>query len=246
MTSDPPRRVWVEVLALYALTCALIRAVRSTTEGLGLSDNWYVLVPIIFVYAPMIAERWNRFVVDPQIQYPEPFWRELGRAARWLLVVVLVIYPGFVLGNHLWQTVGLPWFTEDVLALRRPYRPHYPTHGLPDDLLVQIPYQLIGVGFAEEFFYRGYMQTRLDGVFRADRFRFLGASFGWALPVTAVIFTIGHSLVTWQWWQPFILFPALIFGWLRARTGNILAGTLFHAFSNLAMHVLDSVYGVAA
>jgi hypothetical protein len=62
--------------------------------------------------------------------------------------------------------------------------------------------------------------------------------------VTAILFTAGHSLVTLQWWQPFILFPALIFGWMRARSGNILGAALFHAWSNSVMIVLDSLYGV--
>lgn len=239
-----PRRIWLEVLGLYFGTAVLIRIIRLVREGLGLSEDWLVLVPIVFLYAPVLAERWNRFRVSDDIQYPEPWWPALGRAAKWLLGLVLLIYPFFVIGNHYWQTLGLPWVTDEVLGMRHPYRAHHPTHGLPDDLWLIIPYQLLCVGFAEEYFYRGYMQTRLNHVFRPDRFRFLGATFGWSLPVTAILFTLGHSLVTWQWWQPFIIFPAFIFGWLRSRTGNILAGTLFHAFSNTAMIVLDSIYGV--
>lgn len=238
------RRIWLELMGLYLLTCGLIRLVRVVKDGTGLSDNWLVLVPIIFIYAPMVAEYWNGYRVDPQIQFPEPLGGALWKATKWLLLLVLLIYPAFVLGNHYWQTLGLPWFTDEVMGMKYPYRAHHPTHGLPDDLWLQIPYQLLCVGFAEEFFYRGYMQTRLNQLYRPDRWRLFGASFGWSLPITALLFTAGHSLVTWQWWQPFIIFPALIFGWLRARTGNILAGTLFHAFANTAMIVLDSIYGV--
>ncbi len=239
-----PARVWIELMALYLLTCGLIRLVRVIKDGAGLSDNWLVLVPIIFIYAPLLAEYWNGFRVDPQIQFPEPLRSELWKATRWLLLLVALIYPAFIVGNHYWQTTGLPWFTSEVLELKYPFRPHHPNHGLPDDLWLQIPYQLLCVGFAEEFFYRGYMQTRLNQLFPPDRWRLFGATFGWSLPITALLFTLGHSLVTWQWWQPFIIFPALIFGWLRSRTGNILAGTLFHAFANTAMIVLDSIYGV--
>jgi membrane protease YdiL (CAAX protease family) len=238
------RRIWLEVLLLYFLTCGLIRGIRVAKEGLGLSENWLVLVPIVFIYAPVLAERWNAYRVDDDIQFPEPLGPALLAASKWLLLLVALIYPAFVIGNHYWQTTGLPYVTRELLELKFPYPPHFPRHGLPDDLWLQIPYQLLCVGFAEEYFYRGYMQTRLDHVFDGRRFRVLGAEFGWALPVTAVLFTAGHSLVTWQWWQPFIIFPAFIFGWLRARTGNVLAGTLFHAWSNLAMIVLDSIYGV--
>ncbi|MEE2828608.1 MAG: CPBP family intramembrane glutamic endopeptidase, partial [Myxococcota bacterium] len=89
-----------------------------------------------------------------------------------------------------------------------------------------------------------YMQTRLDGLFNPKRFSLLGAKFGWSLPITALLFTVGHSLVTLQWWQPFIFFPALVFGWMRARSGNILAGAMFHAWANTIMIVLDHIYGL--
>jgi membrane protease YdiL (CAAX protease family) len=243
-TPQPSRRaIYVELALLYLGTCLAIRGIRAAKDGLGLSDNWLVLVPVVFLYAPVLAERFHRYRVDPDITWPEPFRPSALRALKWLLFLIAVIYPPFVIGNHIVQSWGLPWFTREILELRTPYPAHRPWHGLPDDLWLQVPYQLICIGYAEEYFYRGYMQTRIDGLW-TRRFRLFGAEFGWSLPVVAVAFTVGHSIVTWQWWQPFILFPALLFGWLRARTGDILAGTLFHAWSNTAMIVLDSIYGV--
>lgn len=251
------------MLVLYLGSAVAIRIIKAVVDGGGLSGDWLVLVALVFLYTPVLAEHWNNFIVDADILFPERGrWtiplRRKGRepfsfaipdllpALRWLALLVVLIYPIFILGYHHCQSWAFHWFSSEVLSLSPPYPRFSPGHGLPDDLWLQILYQLLCVGYAEEFFYRGYMQTRLNDLFPPDRFRFLGARFGWSLPITAVLFTLGHSIVTFQWWQPFIIFPALIFGWLRARTGNILAGALFHAWANSVMIVLDHIYGISS
>jgi len=243
-----PRGIWLEVIALYLGSCLLIRVIKAAVDGGLMANDWLVLVALVFFYTPGLAWRWNRWEAAREITDPEPFKPALREAAKWLGLLVIIIYPLFLVGYHVLQTEGFHWFTADVLGMKRPYPRFSAGHGFSGGvwltLAMQLIYQLICVGWAEEFFYRGYMQTRLDTIYRPDRFRLFGASFGLALPITCVLFTLGHSLVTWQWWQPFIFFPALVFGWLRARTGNIWAGVLFHAWSNSVMIVLDHIYGI--
>ncbi len=243
------RSIWFEVGALYLGSCALIRGIKAIVDAGVLSNDWLVLVALVFLYTPSAAERWNGYRLDNDVVFPEPFAPAIRHALKWLGVLILLIYPAFLLGYHVLQTEGFHWFTTDILGLRHPYPRFSPENGFSGPVLVtlgmQALYQVLCVGYAEEFFYRGYMQTRLDEVYDPGRWTFLGASFGWSLPITAVLFTVGHSLVTLQWWQPFILFPALVFGWLRARTGTIFAGAAFHAFANTAMIVLDHIYGLS-
>jgi membrane protease YdiL (CAAX protease family) len=245
---DSKARGWAEVLALYLGSCLVIRGIKALVDGGTLADDWLVLVALVFLYTPAIAERWTGFRVDPQVQFPEPFGPALRRAALWWLGLVLLIYPVFVVGYHVLQTWGFHWFTDEILGMRHPYPRFAPRHpitgGIAATIVLQVLYQLLCVGYAEEYFYRGYMQTRLDTLLRPDRFGVFGARFGWGLLLGALLFTVGHSIVTWQWWQPFILFPALAFAWLRARTGNVLAGALFHAWANSVMIVLDHIYGI--
>ena len=59
-----------------------------------------------------------------------------------------------------------------------------------------------------------------------------------------MLFAIGHSIVQFQWWHFAIIFPSLVFGWMRALTGGIIAGAIFHWWSNVTVHTLDSLYGV--
>lgn len=262
--SHSAARVWTEVLVLFLGSCLVIRGIKALVDGGVLSADLLVLVALVFLYTPIVAEWWNGFRVDNDILFPSPFWPALKKALLFSGLIIAVIYVFFLPGYHYCYGSLYHWFSTDVLGMvcTYPTHPHYveaaegmrahgvftPTNTITGGILVTIVlqglYQLLCVGFAEEFFYRGYMQTRLNGLFDPERFQLLGARFGWALPITAVLFTLGHSLVTLQWWQPFILFPALVFGWMRARTGNILAAALFHAFANTAMIVLDHVYGV--
>jgi len=243
---DSPRRALVEVVVLFLATCVLIRAflvVQAWIPVDWLRDNSQILVPLLFLGAPALAARRTCIPLDLDVLIPEPLWPRLLRAAGVTALVVAVIYPVFIVGNHLYLSWLLPEASAWV-GMDPPIRPHHPEHGLPRDLLQIVIWQLIAVGYGEEFFYRGYMQTRLKRAFGPARRRFLGADIGAPFWITALLFTLGHSLVQFQWWQPAIFFPALVFGWLRERTGNILASALFHAFANVAMITLDSIYGI--
>jgi membrane protease YdiL (CAAX protease family) len=41
-----------------------------------------------------------------------------------------------------------------------------------------------------------------------------------------------------------VIFPSLVFGWLRARTGGIGASLTFHAMCNVLSEILGRAYGV--
>lgn len=117
-------------------------------------------------------------------------------------------------------------------------------------ILLWIATQFLLIALPEEYFYRGYVQTRLAQALRARR-RARGqpasdeagdedvSVFGFtpAIVLTSLLFGLGHLLV------PVggvllanrfsVFFPSLLFGWLRRRTGSIVAPTVYHACSNL-------------
>jgi CAAX protease family protein len=103
--------------------------------------------------------------------------------------------------------------------------------------------QLLVIAFPEEAFYRGYLQSRLDEAW-APRWRVLGASVGPGLLVGAAIFALGHLATIAVPARLAVFFPAIVFGWLRARTGGIGASVAFHAFCNLYAQALGRGYGV--
>jgi len=106
------------------------------------------------------------------------------------------------------------------------------------------PWELFGriagnaaVAFAEEFFYRGYVTLRFEERWPPVR-RILGAKMGKAAVLAAVLFALGHLLQPAPW-RLFVFFPALIFAWLRARTGTITSAAICHFIFNVALLLLE-------
>ena len=124
-------------------------------------------------------------------------WRAVVRTNARLL---LVIGPGFVVG-----------YTSTSRILFG----HGPGHGWPNDVLTLVAYQLFFVAIPEEFFYRGYFQTRLNEVF-LDTTVF-GVSMGMGSVWAALFFAFGHTVVLFQWWHFATFIPGLVFAWLRRR-----------------------------
>jgi len=88
--------------------------------------------------------------------------------------------------------------------------------------------QLFGVALPEEFFFRGFLQDSLGRNMKAVAF-------------ISLLFAIAHlpaALFLGEWMSLLSFFPSLVMGWLYVRTNNILPGTIFHLFANLAQHTL--------
>lgn len=217
-------------MALWLVTLLLIRGVVTLQQVVGLHEVVLVAVPLLFIYAPVAVCRlrgvdsYSYPLALPALSDRATWWRAL----RLNLIVIGVIVVPWLVGYHLYQTrlfgYELQWTW-------------------PASPLKLVGYHLFFVALPEEFFYRGYMQSRLDEVF-APRWRVLGATVGPALLATCVLFAFGHSLVQFQWWHFAIFFPSLVFGWMRARTGEVIAGAMFHAWANITVATLDTLYGV--
>ncbi len=113
-------------------------------------------------------------------------------------------------------------------------------------LFLWVATQFVLVAFPEEYFYRGYVQTKLEKGFEeraARRGRTMRVVLGVtpAIVTTSLMFGIGHLLVPVGGAllanRMAVFFPSLVFGWLRRHTGSILAPTIYHAFSNMLVLV---------
>lgn len=147
-------------------------------------------------------------------------------ALGWAALLSLLIFPLFWAGY-------LAWWQP-----RGPYVPRWPVSPW-DDVLGQV----LVIALPEEAFYRGYLQTAFDDVWR-PRFRLLGAAIGPGLIVSSILFAIGHVLTDLHPSRLAVFFPSLVFGWLRSRTGGIGAPLVFHASCNLFAAHLARSYGL--
>ena len=86
----------------------------------------------------------------------------------------------------------------------------------------------LAVAFAEEFFYRGYMTVRFEERWGPVR----------SALTAAALFAVGH-LLTPAPWRLAVFFPALLFAWLRNRTGTIVGASIAHFLSNVWLLLLE-------
>ncbi|MGZ3481460.1 MAG: myxosortase family intramembrane protease, partial [Myxococcaceae bacterium] len=100
--------------------------------------------------------------------------------------------------------------------------------------------ELFVTALPEEFFYRGWLQTRLKRVWPGGA-HLAGVLVGPAFLLTAALFAVGH-LAIFQASRLAVFFPALLFGWLRERTGTVVGSTLFHAACNVLAKVVTASF----
>lgn len=165
-------------------------------------------------------------LLEPTRLEPARLFRDATRAVGWAALFALIAFPPFWFGYRWW------WHPHHHFALR-----------WPPSVFDEIAGQIVVIALPEEAFFRGYLQTSLDRVW-PPRWRVLGADLGPGLLVSAAIFAVGHVLTIRHPARLAVFFPALVFGWMRSRTGGVGAGVLFHAMCNLFSAMLGRGYGL--
>jgi len=86
-----------------------------------------------------------------------------------------------------------------------------------------VAFQLLGVAFPEEFFFRGFLQDSIGRNLKA-------------ILLVSLLFSLAHlpkAIFLGEWMSLLSFFPSLVMGWLYMKTNNILPGTIFHLLANL-------------
>lgn len=111
-------------------------------------------------------------------------------------------------------------------------------------------FYLFFLGPGEEIFFRGYVQSRLNAAF--DRhYKFFNVSWGWGIIITSILFGLMHFLnfaslfagkldLKW-WWGLSTFFWGLIFGFVREKTGSIIAPAILHGLSQAIAYTFTRV-----
>jgi len=234
---SPPRSPAREAIAVWATVMGVLAAVRIAGLAVPVLHGLVgALAVAAFLYAPMKPlERRGQDAHDAG-------WRfdRLRSDVAWALLACAVILPPFTLGFW-WFVRELPRLPPPVASLLAPYvgAAHPLRFRLGPD-----PVDLFGriagnaaVAFSEEFFYRGYMTLRLEERWPPSG-RVLGAPLGRAAALAAALFALGHLLEPAPW-RLAVFFPALVFAWLRARTGTIVGAAICHFLFNVWLLLLE-------
>jgi membrane protease YdiL (CAAX protease family) len=214
-----PRRILLEAAILTALaTGATVLILHAPTARV--QHNSGLLIASIWLYLPLLAA-WVKKIDFADLGLGRP---PVGLSLTLVGLWVLISYPPFY----------LVWIWAQVHYLGRAFQ-----LGSPPALSNLILVQALAIALPEEFYFRGYLQSRLNLVCGRP-WRLWSAQIGPGLFVTALVFMLCHLLVSASWLRVAILFPALLFGWMRERTNSLLAPVLFHALSNLTFIVVQS------
>ncbi len=157
-------------------------------------------------------------------------WRRLARQAAiallWAGALALVFFPPFYFGA---RTL---WHPRHAFSFK-----------WPPSVLDDVAGQLFVIALPEEAFFRGYLQTALEAAW-PWKVRVLGAELGAGWLVSCTVFAVGHVLTAPSPARLAVFFPALLFGYLRARTKGIGAGVVFHAACNIYSAALGRGFGM--
>ena len=232
---EPAERAAKRGLFAAGLTTVVVTAVSwiapdkhaATLVGLAfLTATWWLVVrhdeATIRAYGLSLGG-----VLEPVPLDPRRVARDALVALGWATLLAALFFPPF-------------WF-----GYRAYWHAHAPFHfRMPASIADDVAGQLLVIALPEEAFFRGFLMTELDRAWR-PRLRVLGADLGPGLVASAAIFAVGHLLTTPHPARLAVFFPALVFGWLRARTGGVGAGIVFHAMCNLFSATLGRGYGLA-
>ena len=239
MTQRPsPREPVLAFLAVTAVAAGLFWTAKAVPF---LRHNLQAAIAILFFYAPVVVGRLQDRPFD--FRAGGLTLQPIRRGAVVFLGAIAVTFPLFIAGFFA--------FYGTVCGATAELGGLCPTTGwaglggghlhLPPSFLLLAANQVLVVALPEEVFFRGYLLPRLEVTWPPTR-RLAAAPVGTALLLASALFALGHVLVDFNPQRLAVFFPGLVFGWMRARTGSLAAGTAYHASCNLLSEILHASF----
>ncbi len=211
MTVDQ-KKIIREVVIAWAIVIALSRLTNIFSHISLIAENASLITAVLLLYVPLVIF----FKKKEKVDFLDHALSDFLKSFRLFLIFALILFPLSFIINHFYQNM-----------IGHTYHP-----GSFKGWGPLIFYELVAIALPEEFFFRGYLQGRLNLLFE-KKWKLLGAQIGLGLLLTSFIFAISHSLIQFQWWQILIFFPAMAFGWLKEKSHTITASIFLHASCNL-------------
>lgn len=232
--------------AVVAAAVAGLVQINVTLPAIGHVGS--ALVAVLFLYVPVYVAWRRKEDLDDYAFHAAPVREGLIMAA----VAFAIVFPLFVVGYFAFYELVCRSELLSHLAPRSMCLHYDGLAGLhlpklawfapppPSDVFSAefCAVQLVVVALPEELFFRGFLLGLLERRFPPKR-RILGGGVGWALVLSALAFALIHLPKDGDPRALATFFPGLLFGWMRSRSGSILASTLTHAGANILVRFLD-------
>ena len=234
---DSALAVCGEIVLLWMLVLVFIRVLVGVQSLFGLPEWILGGVPLLFIYAPVWlcwyreVDSWGYHLSIPAFRD----WKSWMSAFKLNANMNILLWMFFIPLYHIWHAELAPFIFD--------WKPHHFKGVVPDQLWMIALYHFFFVAIPEEFFYRGYIQTRFNEICHQN-WTVFGVKMGPSALWTGLLFSFGHSIVLFQWWHFAIFFPSLIFSWMREKSSSVLPGAMFHACCNIGIVMLDTAYGL--
>lgn len=220
-------RVFIEYAVMIAFPLLLLVVARRNLASYGLSLRNFsyqlsvagiALVPVLIAILPAALvdyRQWSGALVMAGVKI----------ALLFVLALLLKRKPtqkknGILVGGIL-LIAGSSLAQQTVLA----------------DAISGFVFYILFLGLGEELLFRGYIQSRLNAAWGRP-FQFFGVKWGWGVVTTSVLFGLMHvlnlaSLIRGDWqlswpWGFWTFFGGLTAGFVREKTGSIVAPTILH------------------
>jgi uncharacterized protein len=229
------KQALVVFAATWILVAILVR-LRVTIPLVGHLGS--ALVALAFLYIPSFVARYRG---EDLVDYGFTT-APLGRGLRAAALAMLLIFPIFTIGylgfHELACSSALSPLVPPGLCARYGGVTGLSAPALDWGFLEFAAIQLVVVALPEELFFRGMLFSLLARRFPPRRATITGG-VGWALILSSLAFAVVHLPREGDPRALATFFPGLLFGWLRLRTGSLLAPTLVHAGSNILIRLLE-------
>lgn len=213
------REVWIASLAVLAVL-AVVKHVGVFVPFVG--EHAFTIAAAFQLYVPVYLIG-RRGITAESLGLTFAQWKS---DLKWVAILAVIVTVPFAIGHHYWQTE----------LFHRTFRLRF-----PPDFVESVVVQVLVVGLAEELYFRGYLQGRMQELWPAKH-KIVGAPVGGAIFAAAAVFALAHFVGEYRPDRLGPFFPALLFGWLRARTTTIVGAVGFHAFCNVLADVLWACY----
>jgi uncharacterized protein len=219
-----------DVIFAYFLALVVLKIFYDLRKVSVVENILWLIVPLVFFLVPYFAlrrrgESFSAYGVSLPDKIKDAF-REAKPAFRLALLTALVTFPPFAFLFWIWSKFihfgGIMKMTPLAWA----------------SIVI---FQFFYIALPEELFYRGYILGKLNKVW-PPVLSVLKVPVGFGIPITAVLFAFGHFLINFSPPRLGVFFPALIFGWMREKSGGILASSIYHAMCNILVLVLEQIF----